>query len=290
MSNRRYTFADLAELKPAPPRQSEPLRETEPVGETEPPEESEPVAESEPAGETEPVRKITGVIPRTRSESPTPVRKRTGTPVLPARPPLESEPVRKVAPVLPGNAPHLRTPHVAIEEYFRRLKPAPRVILEEIYRAAAGWHTDECVISLGKLSQYTKIEGTKLREHLRTLIAEGFIERLPDVLGGTDLNMRGAHFRILVPRMAPPEKRTRSESQPGRESAPNKGSALNENDKKGITRLTPEEIQSFTATVADLLREGQSMEEIEPKFAPTMHAVDWATIRSTAQAQAQAQG
>ena len=50
--------------------------------------------------------------------------------------------------------------------------------------------------------------------------------------------------------------------------------------------LTPEEIQSFTATVADLLGEGQSIEEVEPRFAPTMHAVDWATVRTTALAQA----
>jgi hypothetical protein len=39
------------------------------------------------------------------------------------------------------------------------------------------------------------------------------------------------------------------------------------------------------ATVADLLGEGQSIEEVEPKFAPTMHPVDWATVRSTALAQ-----
>ena len=158
---------------------------------------------------------------------------------------MESEPVRKVAPLLPANAPHLRTPYVTIEEFFRRFKPAPRVILEEIYRASAGWHSDECVISLGKLSLYTKIEGTKLREHLKTLEAEGVIERLPDVLGGKDLDKRGAHFRILVPRMTPPEKRTRSESQPGRESEANKERQLKESQFKGgnIIEMDPEEVE-----------------------------------------------
>jgi hypothetical protein len=35
-----------------------------------------------------------------------------------------------------------------------------------------------------------------------------------------------------------------------------------------------------------LLGEGQALEEVEPRFAPTMHPVDWATIRSMALAQA----
>jgi hypothetical protein len=48
----------------------------------------------------------------------------------------------------------------------------------------------------------------------------------------------------------------------------------------------PNRVYLFTATVADLLGEGQSIEEVETRFAPTMHAVDWATIRSTALARA----
>lgn len=66
----------------------------------------------------------------------------------------------------------------------------------------------------------------------------------------------------------------------------NKGIYKNINKKRGIIRLTPEEIKSFTATVADLLGEGQSVKEVEARFAPTMHPVDWATVRSTALAQA----
>jgi hypothetical protein len=64
----------------------------------------------------------------------------------------------------------------------------------------------------------------------------------------------------------------------------NKGFSKN-NNKKGINRMTPEEIQSFTPTVADLFGEGHSIKESEMKFAPTMHAVDWATVRTTALAQ-----
>jgi hypothetical protein len=60
-----------------------------------------------------------------------------------------------------------------------------------------------------------------------------------------------------------------------------------ENNKKGINRLTPDEIQSFAATVSDLLGEGKSFEEIEPRFASSMHPMDWVTVKSVAKAQAQ---
>ena len=45
------------------------------------------------------------------------------------------------------------------------------------------------------------------------------------------------------------------------------------------------ESQLFTATVADLPGEGPVIEVVEAKFAPTMHPVDWATVRGTALAQ-----
>jgi hypothetical protein len=67
----------------------------------------------------------------------------------------------------------------------------------------------------------------------------------------------------------------------------NKEKALKENNKKEINRLTPDEIQSFAATVADLLAEGKSFEEIEPRFTSSMHPMDWVTVKSVAKAQAQ---
>jgi hypothetical protein len=66
----------------------------------------------------------------------------------------------------------------------------------------------------------------------------------------------------------------------------NKRKDLKENNKKGINRLTPDEIQSFAATVADLLNEGKSFEEIEPRFTSSMHPMDWVTVKSVAKAQA----
>jgi hypothetical protein len=51
------------------------------------------------------------------------------------------------------------------------------------------------------------------------------------------------------------------------------------------TKLTPEEIKSFTATVVDLLAEGKSVEEVEGAYAPSMHPADWAVVKSVALAQ-----
>lgn len=47
----------------------------------------------------------------------------------------------------------------------------------------------------------------------------------------------------------------------------------------------PTRFYLFPAAVADSLGEGQSVEEVEARFAPSMHPVDWATVRSTALAQ-----
>jgi hypothetical protein len=188
-------------------------------------------------------------------------------------------------PPLPWDAPHLRVPY-AVWERLRELKPGPRVVVEEIYRAAAGWHSDECVISIPKLSLHCKLDEKQVRKYL--LEVDGsYVKRLGVVNDGTDVSMRGIRFRLLLPRLTPPpQKHTPPGSGTGGSQPPNKEKALKENSNKGVTRHTPEEIQSFTATVADLLGEGQSVEEVEARFAPTMHAVDWATVRSTALAQA----
>jgi hypothetical protein len=129
------------------------------------------------------------------------------------------------------------------------------------------------------------------------LIERGLIENLGD--RGND----GTEYRVLpgvpvlqrgIPRDGIPSQASGGISHgtrrsdgipPGGHNKNNKGFSK-ENNKKGINRLTPDEIQSFTATVADLLGEGQSIEEVEPRFALTMHPVDWATVRSTALAQA----
>jgi hypothetical protein len=122
-----------------------------------------------------------------------------------------------------------------------------------------------------------------VRKYLREVDGK-YVKRLGVVNEGTDVSVRGIRFGLLLPRLGTPtQKNTPSQSGTGGLQPPNKED-LKETSKKGINRLTSEEIQSFTATIADLLEEGQTLEEVETRFAPTMHPVDWATIRSMAQA------
>ena len=172
----------------------------------------------------------------------------------------------------------------AVWERLRELKPGPRVVVEEIYRAAAGWHSDECVISIPKLSLHCKLDEKQVRKYLLEVDGK-YVKRLAVVNEGTDVSVRGIRFKLLLSRLGPPpQKHTPPQSGTGGPQPPNKDKDLKESYKKEVNRLTPDEIQSFTATVANLLEDGDTLEEVETRFAPTMHPVDWATIRSMAQA------
>ena len=278
-ANKIYSFKDLMAAKRA--QAEAPAPESVPS--------PEPVPDSLPLPDSPPVSEKVPVPDTTPTEIATPPQKTTGgrstrpTPAVSRRPPPETTPVEEMPP-LPWDAPHLRVPY-AVWERLRELKPGPRVVVEEIYRAAAGWHSDECVISIPKLSFHCKLDEKQVRKYLLEVDGK-YIKRMGVVNEGTDVSLRGIRFKLLLPRLlTPPQKGTPPESGTGGRMPPNKEKALKENNKKGINRLTPEEIQSFTATVADLLGEGQSIEEVEERFAPTMHVVDWATVRSTALAQ-----
>lgn len=282
-ANKIYSFKDLMAAKraqeearekgsgSAPAPDSPPLPDSAPVPNSPPVSERAPVADLPPPPIATPPQKTTG------NKSP------GRTPAVSHRPPPETTPVVEIPP-LPWDAPHLRVPY-AVWERLRELKPGPRVVVEEIYRAAAGWHSDECVISIPKLSLHCKLDEKQVRKYLLEVDGK-YVKRLGVVNEGTDVSVRGIRFRLLLSRLAtPPQKYTPPQSGTGGSQPPNKDKDLKENSKKGVNRLTPEEIQSFIATVADLLGEGQSLEEVETRFAPTMHPVDWATVRSTALAQ-----
>lgn len=274
-ANKIYSFKDLmaakrahaaAEREPESTQISDPI----PLPDLPPLPENPPVLDSPPPQTSTPPQNATGAKSSGR------------TPTVSRRPPPETTPVVEMPP-LPWDAPHLRVPY-AVWERLRELKPGPRVVVEEIYRAAAGWHSDECVISIPKLSLHCKLDEKQVRKYLLEVDGK-YVKRLGVVNEGTDVSVRGIRFKLLLPRLTPPsQKHTPPQSGTGGLQPPNKEKALKENSKKGVNRLTPEEIQSFTATVADLLGEGQPLEEIETRFAPTMHPVDWATVRSMAQA------
>lgn len=178
-----------------------------------------------------------------------------------------------------------------------KLDAYEQVVVYRMYRLSRGWQKDTCVVGHTKLANGTNLSRSTVQKTVARLIERGLIENLGD--RGND----GTEYRVLpgvpvlqrgIPRDGIPSQEKggsphgtrRSDGiPPGGHIKNNKGFSK-DNNKKGINRLTPEEIRSFTATVADLLGEGQSIQEVEARFAPTMHAVDWATVRSTALAQA----
>lgn len=267
-ANKIYSFKDLMAAKRAQAEAVEREPDSTQVSDSTPLPDLPPVPKKPPVPDSPPPQNATGSKSAGR------------TPTVSRRPPPETTPVVEIPPV-PWDAPHLRVPY-AVWERLREMKPGPRVVVEEIYRAAAGWHSDECVISIPKLSLHCKLDEKQVRKYLLEVDGK-YVKRLGVVNEGTDVSVRGIRFKLLLPRLAtPPQKYTPPQSGTGGLQPPNKD--LKENSKKGVNRLTPEEIQSFTTTVSDLLGEGQSLEEIETRFAPTMHPVDWATVRSMAQA------
>lgn len=145
-------------------------------------------------------------------------------------PPLPETPPRADLPPLAANAPHLRLPYVTLDR-LRLLKAPLRSVCEEIYRAAAGWHSDECTISIAKLSAYCRIDDKLIRKYIAQLQALGYLERLDEARGG---DAHGARFRILLPRMPPPGKTTPGRNAGGADLPPNKEKDFKGNIKEPI--------------------------------------------------------
>jgi hypothetical protein len=177
-----------------------------------------------------------------------------------------------------------------------KLDAYEQVVVYRMYRLSRGWQRDTCVIGHTTLANSTNLSRSTVQKTVARLLERGLIEYLGDC--GND----GTEYRILpgvpvlqrgIPRDGipsqekgiPPHGTRRSDGIPSHGHIKNNKGFYKNNNKKGVHRLTPAELQSFTATVADLLGEGQSIKELEVRFAPTMHAVDWATVRSTALAQ-----
>jgi hypothetical protein len=176
---------------------------------------------------SEPVRKVTPVENRTPPEK--------------ATEPLRNEPVGiSGGVVLDAKAAHLQIPYEVWNNEFRKHKAQQRVILEELFRAAQGWHSNECVISIGKLAKHCRMEATQVREHLKRLYVDGAVERLGDVTGGSDKDARGIRFRINLPRMPPPEIRTPAENRPPRKSEANKEKNIKKDSKSVVCDLCKE--------------------------------------------------
>lgn len=136
----------------------------------------------------------------------------------------------EAAAVLPSNVPHLRFAYEVLDQTLARLDPYPRTVLLRLYRLSAGWNSDTCRVSIGKLAEHCKIGATKVRACLRSLEGDGYIRRLSIDLSNKNQNERGITFKVLLPRLAPPrgEAPTRGGGGTPREApAPREANKIN---------------------------------------------------------------
>lgn len=177
-----------------------------------------------------------------------------------------------------------------------RLDAYEQVVLLRLYRLSRGWQKDSCVIGHTKLAKTTNLSRSTVQKTIARLVERELIANLGDrgndgteyrVLPGVAVLQRGIPSRGIPPgeKGGSPGGTRRSDGIPPGGHNKNKEGFIDK-DKKKKVRLTTEDIASFTVTVADLLREGQSIGDVEAQFAPTMHPVDWAAVRSMALAQA----
>jgi hypothetical protein len=193
---------------------------------------SEPVAKSEGVSDSEP---LTNPEPVIKTKSPSEMDR--GTPSDLPQPLLQTEPLSipegvtnsEGVKILSDKAAHLRFPYEVFDGILWKLKPAPRVILERLYRLSAGWDSDVCTVSIGKLVITCNIGATQVRQYLRELETGDYIQRLGEDIANKNIEARGIKFRVLLPRMPPARTRTGSESGRGSNSEPNKVNTQKEN-------------------------------------------------------------
>jgi hypothetical protein len=129
--------------------------------------------------------------------------KRTGQP-LRNEPAKESIAPAKIkgAPLLSADAPHLRTPHEITDKILPTLKPGCQVVLMRLYRLSAGFGSDTCHVSIGKLASACNISETQIRIFLRNLEQRKLIKRLSVDLANKVQSERGITFEVFLPRLA----------------------------------------------------------------------------------------
>jgi hypothetical protein len=188
---------------------------------------------------------------------------------------------------------YTRVSNDLLDRILPTLDTYDQAVLVRIYRLSRGFNSDTCRVSVPTLAKACNVSERQVRKSVGKLEARELIQRVEQDFGNKDRSLRGTIFRILVVDPTPARGATPARSAAHVRSAShaqgaaNKDKDLKENNKKGGNRLTPDEIQSFAATVADLLGEGKSFEEIEPRFTSSMHPMDWVTVKSVAKAQAQ---
>jgi hypothetical protein len=179
---------------------------------------------------------------------------------------------------------YLRLYGVIVEKIYRHLDPVEQAVYTQLYALSWGYGNPSCRVSWPRLAERAGMGQTAAFNAVKRLVAKGMVEKRAPTLGkGKD---QGGEFWLPLPARLADDIRLARGARLA-QNVSNKEKALKENNKKGINRLTPDEIQSFASTVADLISEGKSFEDVEAQFTSSMHPMDWVTVKSIAKAQVQ---
>jgi hypothetical protein len=182
------------------------------------------------------------------------------------------------------------------DEVMPTLNVYDQAVLWRLYRLTRGHHADTCRVGLERLAKACNIGKRQISTSLDRLVKIGLVERVGADFGNPNKKDRGGIYKVNLPAALITKKSSETTNKylkptVARQAtvvhdANNKIKALKGKDIKEIepknARLSPEDIAAFTATVVDLLKEGQDIEQIADRFAPSMNAVDWTNIQSKA--------
>ncbi len=127
-------------------------------------------------------------------------------------PPSQRELVERL---LSPKAAHFRFPYEVLDAALSKVNPLPRVVLLRLYRLSAGFDSNTCHVSIGKLVSHCKIGETKLRACLRELERDGYIRRVSIDVAHKNPDARGITFEVLLPRLPPARREGGSLREPG---------------------------------------------------------------------------
>ena len=252
------------------------------------------VAVEEVAPKKEPITAARGTTPALRAApalQATPARPAAAAQVEP-EPLHRAAAVRHAAPAQQAAvAGYTRVSNDLLDRILPTLDTYDQAVLVRLYRLSRGFSSDTCRVSVPTLAKACNVSERQVRKSVSKLEARELVERIEQDFGNRDKTLRGTIFRILIADPTPArgaaaaQSATHARGAAAAQGAANKDKDLKRNNKKGINRLTPEEIQSFTSMIVNLLKGGESVAEVEAQYAPSMHPADWATVKSITQAQ-----
>lgn len=87
----------------------------------------------------------------------------------------------------------LRLPNTILFSIYPRLRPAERVVFEELYLHTHGFGRNPAVVSQKRIAARLAVEEKFVIRHIRALVAKGFVRRLGAEFGARD---RGTRFDV----------------------------------------------------------------------------------------------